>query len=137
MLQFRCNIKGCGIVAYGEILAELRKDKGLTQEEVAKLIGVKTTTISSYEIGQNYPTVSNLIKLSELYNVNCDFLLDLTRYRLSWDFATQGIDVKNGKVKLDDLFALFTSLNLENREIALHIMKALKIEQKAIKKKSE
>ncbi|WP_195543648.1 helix-turn-helix domain-containing protein [Massiliimalia timonensis] len=119
----------------GEILAELRKDKGLTQKEVAEIIGVSPATISNYEIGIIYPSVENLIKLAELFDVNCDFLLERTRYRFSWDYITQGIQIDDQIITFDKIFSLFSSLNNKNRIIAMNLIESLLISQKTIKKK--
>lgn len=56
-------------------LTKLRKEKGLSQEEVAKLIGVGRTTYLKYENGENRP-VRKLKELSRLFGVSYDFLLN-------------------------------------------------------------
>ena len=58
----------------GKRLRTLRLDKGLSQDEVAKIIGVGRTTYSKYESGDNKP-VRKLKELSELFNVSTDYLL--------------------------------------------------------------
>ena len=40
---------------FGEILQELRKDRGLTQAELARLLSISPLTISSYECGRSTP----------------------------------------------------------------------------------
>ena len=49
---------------FGEILKELREEKHLSQVELAKSIGVGKLIISYWEQGQSYPTLPNLIALS-------------------------------------------------------------------------
>lgn len=57
------------------IFKELRKQKGLTQIELAKLVNVQQTTVSKWEVGRAVPDYPVLLKLAELYDVTVDFLL--------------------------------------------------------------
>jgi len=52
----------------GKRLRELRKRKGINQEELAELINVDPTTISNIENGKNYPSLINLENLLEALN---------------------------------------------------------------------
>jgi len=52
-----------------ELIAEKRKKLGLTQKELAELIGVKPSTISNYEIGLRSPQGKIAIKLSEILGI--------------------------------------------------------------------
>lgn len=54
-------------MSFSEKLKELRKEKGLTQEELAKEIFVSRTLISKYENGAIYPTKENAIKIAEFF----------------------------------------------------------------------
>lgn len=62
----------------GGILKELRIKKGLTQEEVGKIIGVQKAAIQKYEKGdvENMKR-SSLIKLSKFYGVSVAYLMGL------------------------------------------------------------
>lgn len=62
------------IMDTGERLRELREAKGLSQEEVAKAIGVGRVTYLKYENGENRP-VRKLKELSSFFNVSIDYLL--------------------------------------------------------------
>lgn len=61
---------------FSEKLKKLRKDKGLTQEELANAIFVSRTLISKYENGSIYPTKENAEKLASFFNVNLSELID-------------------------------------------------------------
>lgn len=61
-------------------LRNLRKGKGLTQAQVAELIGGTKAMISSYEMGTRYPPYNILIKFARLYGVSTDYLLGMTNY---------------------------------------------------------
>lgn len=58
-----------------EKLQELRKQKGLTQEELAQMLYVSRTAISKWESGRGYPSIDSLKALSKFYSVSIDELL--------------------------------------------------------------
>ena len=68
----------------GERLAELRKDKGWDQPELAKQLQVTYHTISSYERNKSEPNHEMLIKIAKLFDISVDYLLGLIRERASY-----------------------------------------------------
>lgn len=54
----------------GAYLKELRKEKGLTQEELAEKLGVSGRTISRWETGFNMPDISLLVEIAEFFDVS-------------------------------------------------------------------
>ena len=62
----------------GERLAELRKDRGLKQKEVAKILNVAVSTVSNYETDSHEPDLTSLCRLADLLGVSTDFLLGRT-----------------------------------------------------------
>lgn len=60
---------------FGEKLCELRKNKGLTQEELAKDLYVSRTAISKWESGRGYPSIDSLKEISRFFSVSIDDLL--------------------------------------------------------------
>ena len=56
-------------------LKELRTEKNLTQEEVAKEIGTSQTNIGRWEKGLNEPSSSFVVKLANFFEVSTDYLL--------------------------------------------------------------
>lgn len=58
-----------------EHIRELRNQRGLTQVELAAVLGVSKSVISSYENGIHLPPYDILTRLSELFGVSCDYLL--------------------------------------------------------------
>ena len=60
---------------FGDILSELRKDKGLKQADLAKLLFVSPGTISNYENNTHYPDVEKLIEIADYFHVTTDYLL--------------------------------------------------------------
>lgn len=65
----------------GQILAELRTEKGLYQKELAAYLRVSVGTISNYENGVHYPDPDTLCKLAEFFEVTTDYLLGRTSFR--------------------------------------------------------
>ena len=62
-------------------LRELRREKGLSQAEVAAILGVDRRTYSSYETGVNSINAQTLIKLSSIYSASVDYMLGLSDTR--------------------------------------------------------
>ena len=59
----------------GERITQLRKQQSLSQEELAKKVGVSRTIIGNYERNANAPSVEVLVKLARVFNVSVDFLI--------------------------------------------------------------
>ena len=70
---------------FGELLAELRQDRKLTQEALAKILFVSSGTISNYENGVHLPDVEKLVSLANFFNVTTDYLLGRCSSQLSPD----------------------------------------------------
>ena len=60
---------------FGEKLQQLRKNKGLTQEELANAVYVSRTAVSKWESGRGYPNIDSLRQLSKLFSISIDVLL--------------------------------------------------------------
>ena len=56
-------------------LYELRKRKGMSQEELAGLLGVSRQTVSNWELGETTPNAAQLLQLSKIFNIKVDGLL--------------------------------------------------------------
>ena len=59
----------------GERLTELRKSRGLSQEELAEQLTLTRQTISKWELGQSSPDIEYVIALCDLFGVSTDYLL--------------------------------------------------------------
>ena len=62
-------------ITIGEKIAKLRKEKGLTQSQLAEMISVSNKTISRWETGEGYPEISLLVPLAKALGVSTDYLL--------------------------------------------------------------
>lgn len=79
-------------------IRDLRKDRDLTQKELAKILGCTQQTYSRYETGEITIDIFNLIKLADFYNTSCDYLLGIT------DISKPYRSLKNGKIDKNETF---------------------------------
>ena len=63
-------------VKIGAFLKTLRKDRNLTQEQLAEHLRVSGRTISRWETGSNMPDISLLVEIAEFYNISVTELID-------------------------------------------------------------
>lgn len=71
-----------------EQIKNYRKERGLTQEELAKELSVSRSTISSWEVGRSYPDLETIVVISDFFGITIDSLLKedtLTIQKLSQD----------------------------------------------------
>ncbi|MFA2650782.1 helix-turn-helix transcriptional regulator [Bacillus paranthracis] len=76
-------------MSLGQQLKKFRESQNLSQEDVAKKIGVTRQAVYKWENDKSYPDIDNLIILSEFYNVTLDDLI-------------KGNDSFKKKIKIDD-----------------------------------
>ena len=65
-------------IKIAENLTQLRTTKGVTQDEVAKTLGISNKTISKWENGTSSPDLAMLVALAAYYGVSTDALLGLS-----------------------------------------------------------
>lgn len=61
--------------AFGDFLYSLRKEKGMTQAELAKALGVTNKAVSKWETGEAMPETAQLLPISRIFGVTVDELL--------------------------------------------------------------
>ena len=62
-------------MSFPDRLKELREEKKLTQEELAKIVGLTLRAYQLYEYGAGYPTFKRLIIISDFFDVPLDYLV--------------------------------------------------------------
>ena len=62
---------------FGAMIATLRKEKKLTQVEVAEMMGVTDKAVSKWERDLSFPDINTLPKLAELFDVTVDELMQV------------------------------------------------------------
>lgn len=77
---------------FGSFLAELRKEKGLTQKELAEKLFVSDKAVSKWETGGSIPDVALLMPLAKLLGVTVPELLECRRYAAEESIAPERAD---------------------------------------------
>ncbi len=93
----------------GQRIQKLRKDRKITQEQLAELVGIDPKNISRIENGNNYPTAENLTSIAAALQVEI--------YEL---FVFNDIPIETMKTEIIN--------SLENEKTILHLYKCLKFE---------
>ena len=81
----------------GSFLKKLRKEKNLTQEQLAEQLNISGRTISRWETGTNMPDISLLVELANFYDVSIPEIIDGERKS-----ETINEEVKETALKLSD-----------------------------------
>jgi len=90
----------------GSFLKELRKEKSITQEQLAELLGVSNRSVSRWETGSNLPDLDLLIQIADYYEVELREILDGERKNEQMDKKIEETVLKvadysnNEKIKL-------------------------------------
>ncbi len=69
----------------GSFIKELRKEKGLTQEQLSEIFGVSRRTVSRWETGSNLPDLDILVEMADYFDVELRELLDGERKEKKMD----------------------------------------------------
>ena len=65
---------------FGEILRNVRTDKGITQGELSKILGCSQSMITRWENGECEPTAPYIIAISEYFSLPADYVLGIKDY---------------------------------------------------------
>ena len=60
----------------GKLIAELRREKGLTQKDIAEKLGICAKTVSKWETGHGFPDVSFILELSKILGIDISKLIE-------------------------------------------------------------
>ena len=63
----------------GQTIKELRKEKNLSQTELAKLLYTSQDTISLWERGKSLPDIMAIIRMTQIFGVTSDYILGLEK----------------------------------------------------------
>jgi transcriptional regulator with XRE-family HTH domain len=73
-------------------IKDLRAEKGISQNELAKALGLTQQAISAYENGLREPDLETLQKIADFFNVSVDYLLGRTDVRNPSDEITEAVE---------------------------------------------
>ena len=83
---------------FGERLTAIRKEKKISQSELAKMVGIHANVLGRYERGEARPFVETAVKLAQALNVSADYLLGNTEL----DIDTETLKRLEDMSKLSD-----------------------------------
>lgn len=86
-------------MAFGEILSNLRKVKGLSQEQLGAELGLTRQTISKWELNQSTPDLDYLVRLSDFFGVSTDFLIKGEQFNNTPPYNNSDLEEKNSHTK--------------------------------------
>lgn len=110
-------------MSIGEILSELREDKGLTQLDLAKQLHISNSSISAYETGARIPSPEALKAFAAFYHVTTDYLLGLTSVSLSPVMLSE--EFSKG-VKYSELLQMLDALLPQQKSAVLLMIENMK-----------
>ena len=67
--------KIANVATVGERIRKLRKEKGITQKELADYLGVAVSAVNKYEAGKRMPVPETIAKMADYFNADTDYLL--------------------------------------------------------------
>ena len=73
------------IVIIGERIKTLRRNNGLTQKDLGKILNMNKTTISHYEKGERCPSIETLVQVADYFNVDITYILGMNNIGKSYD----------------------------------------------------
>lgn len=98
----------------GQTIRDLRKEKRVSQTELAKIVGVSQTTVTAWETGKAEPSSSAVSNLADYFNVTTDYLLGRPEKK----------EKQNVELTDDDIIMTYQGKELsdEDREIIKRLM---------------
>jgi len=96
----------------GSFLKELRKEKGLTQEQAAEKFNTSARTISRWETGAYMPDISLLIDIAEFYSVDVREIIDGERKNDNMDNEAKEVAEKMADYSMTEKKNTFKTLKL-------------------------
>ncbi len=109
---------------FGEILAELRQDKGMSQKDLADKLHVAKSSISNYETGQRRAHTELIYNAAKVFHVSTDYLLGLSDYREPFSITRK--KYSNEKT-VGDVLEQMLSLDSERRHLLCMLLDDLQL----------
>lgn len=111
----------------GSNLAELRKDRGLTQKDFADILHVSKSAVSHYEQGISVPTIQVLITIADYFNVNVDYLLGRCKDNIKYSDINE---VYLNQYTVGKLLTMSLSLSKKQRKLLIELLEAISANKK-------
>ncbi|WP_299223970.1 helix-turn-helix transcriptional regulator [uncultured Aquimarina sp.] len=101
-------------MSFGKRLADVRKDKGLSQEVVAKHLGTKAPVIGRYERDEMKPSIDTATKLADLLEVSLDYLVGKTDIELDNTTLQRILEVQNLPLEVKEKLFYFIDMSIRD-----------------------
>ena len=112
-------------MTFGETLRQLRKDRKISQAELAEFIGVSKVTISAYEVGRILPKSSSIYKMAKLFDVNVDVLLTKVNNDAKESSQRTVSSSRERVLRIDEMMHYFNCLTVGQRRAVVELAKQL------------
>ena len=119
---------------FGEILSELRRDKHMTQKELASELHVTSGTISNYEKGVHTPEIEKVIDLAKYFQVSLDYLLGLSTHNL---FPGVMNSIFVDRVTMGDVICWISELTPDRKQALITILLDMRFSTTIEKRREE
>jgi transcriptional regulator with XRE-family HTH domain len=126
-------------MTFGECITQLRKEYGMTQDELAKNLDITRGSLSMYETDKRFPDKDTLKSIADFFSVSTDYLLGRTEFRTPADKISEAIGMDKELLEFweetkdrDNFQLLFKQIrNLSDRDInqVIKIIKAIEDEE--------
>lgn len=103
----------------GRFIANCRKERNLTQEQVAEKLGVSNKTVSRWENGNGFPDVSLLQSLCEVLNISVNELL--LGEKIPEDNFRKKVEENTIRILEECRFSMESGRHFENREETINL----------------
>ncbi len=111
---------------FNDVLRQLRTDSGMSQEELAKRLGLAKSTISMYESGSREPSLEILEAIADTFNVNMNTLTDSKKSSELSDELQEYLEELKNRKEMRMLFSLAKGATKEDVIQAVRIIEALR-----------
>ena len=118
-------LKGVNIV--DNRVKELRKEKGLKQEELAAKINVSQQTISRIENGENSLPADILIQLSNYFHVSIDYILKVSDKRLTQEYQIELLHLTENHM---DICRMYNAVSSRKQSLVYELLKEMYEDEK-------
>ena len=118
-------LKGVHIV--DNRVKELRKEKGLKQEELAAKINVSQQTISRIENGENSLPADILIQLSNYFHVSIDYILKVSDKRLTQEYQIELLHLTENHM---DICRMYNAVSSRKQSLVYELLKEMYEDEK-------
>ncbi len=118
---------GFRIMILADKIMNLRKQQGMSQEELAHQLGISRQSVSKWESGASIPDLDKILKLSDLFGVSTDYLLKDELEEISYSESSASLDESIGSeivksVSIEEANAFMDLYEVASRKIGLGVV---------------